>query len=133
MPVPSPVLTLSLMPVPTGTPTPVPISGAFANRYTVAVALTTCSHLNIDSAPPHAASRAATDFCPLAETKATAYAGADACADAAAVARADAAVDAREDPTVAIATNGSADALAQRRRQCQSPLTKSAAYAGAGP
>ena len=97
MPVPSPVLTLSLMPATTGTPTPVPISGAFANRYTVAVAnrytvavaLPTCSHLNIDSAPPHAASRAASDFCPLAQTKATAYAGADACAnaDAAVVAR----------------------------------------------
>jgi hypothetical protein len=105
---------------------PVPISGAFANRYTVAVAnrytvavaLTTCSHLNIDSAPPHAASRAATDFCPLAQTKATAYAGADACADAdaAAVARADAETDARDNPTAAIATNGSANALAQRRR-----------------
>jgi hypothetical protein len=63
-----------------------------------------------------------TDFCPLAETKATAYAGADACADAAAVARADAVTDARDDPTAAIAINGSADALAQRRRRCQSPL-----------
>ena len=105
------------MPVPTVTPMPVPISGAFANRYTVAVALPTCSYLNIDSAPP-AASHAATDFCPLAETKATAYAGADACADAdaAAVARADAATDARDDPTAAIATNGSANALAKRRR-----------------
>jgi hypothetical protein len=121
MPLPSPVLTLSLMPVPTGTPTPVPISDAFANRYTVAVALPTCSYLNIDSAPP-AASHAVTDFCPLAETKATAYTGADACADAAAVARADAVTDARDNPTAAIAINGSADALAQRRRRCQSQL-----------
>jgi hypothetical protein len=109
------------MHVPTGTLTPVPISGAFANRYIVAVALPTCSYLNIGSAPP-AASHAATDFCPLAETKATAYAGAYACADAAAVARADAVTDARNDPTAAIAINGSADALAQRRRRCQSPL-----------
>jgi hypothetical protein len=80
MPVPSPVLMLSPMPVPTGTLTPVLISGAFANRYTTAVALPTCSYLNIDSAPPAASH------------------------------------------TAAIAINGSADALSQRRRRYQSPL-----------
>jgi hypothetical protein len=78
--------------------------------------------LTLSPMPVPTALRAATDFCPLAETKATAYAGADACADAAAVARADAATDARDDPTAAIATNGPADTLAQRRRRSQSPL-----------